>query len=102
MRCPAELYTPSARVYTSPEELDYPFHDRTLRVTRCGRICIGRRKINLSAVFAGQTIGIREVSDGIWLVSFMDFDLGFFDQDEDRIEPAQNPFVPKVLPMSPV
>jgi putative transposase len=52
-------------------------------VTQCGRICIGRRKINLSAVFAGQTVGIREVSNQIWLVSFMDFDLGFFDQDEN-------------------
>ena len=30
----------------------------------------------------------------------MDYDLGFFDQDENRVEPAQNPFIPKVLPMS--
>ncbi len=28
-----------------------------------------------SRVFAGQTVGIREVSDKIWLVSFMEFDL---------------------------
>jgi putative transposase len=63
---------------------------------------IRRRKINLSAVFAGQTVGIREISDRVWLVSFMDFDLGFFDQDEDRVEPAPNPFLPKVIPMSPV
>ena len=102
MRYPAELYTPSARAYRSPDDPEYPFHDRTVRVTQCGRICIGRRKINLSAVFAGQTVGIREVSDRIWLVSFMDFDLGFFDQDEDRVEPAQNPFLLKVLPMCPV
>jgi putative transposase len=101
MRYPAELYTPSTRAYRPPDEPEYPFHDRTVRVTQCGRICIGRRKINLSVVFAGQTVGIREVSDRIWLVSFMDFDLGFFDQDEDRVEPASNPFLPKVLPMSP-
>jgi len=102
MRYPAGLYTPSARAYSPPDEPEYPFHDRTVRVTQCGRICIGRRKINLSVVFAGQTVGIREVSDQIWLVSFMDFDLGFFDQDEDRVEPAQNPFLLKVLPMCPV
>jgi hypothetical protein len=41
------------------------FHDRIVRVTRCGRICIGRRKINLSTVFAGQLVGIREVDDQI-------------------------------------
>ena len=99
---PGDLYTPSARHYEPPAEPDYPYHDRTVRVTRCGRICIGTRKINLSKVFAGQCVGIREVDEQIWLVSFMDYDLGFFDQDEGRVEPAPNPFGPeKVLTMSP-
>jgi hypothetical protein len=40
-------------------------------VTQCGRICIKQRKIDLSTVFAGQTVGIKEVADKIWLVSFM-------------------------------
>ena len=98
---PADLYTPSARVYQPPPEPEYPFHDRTVRVTRCGRIYIGSRKINLSKVFAGQCVGIREVDEQIWLVSFMEYDLGFFDRDEGRVEPAPNPFVPqKVLTMS--
>ena len=71
-------------------------------MTHCGRICIGRQKINLSTVFAGQIVGLREVEDQIWLVSFLDFDLGFFDREEGRVEPAPNPFVPeKVLTMSP-
>jgi len=91
---PGELYTPSAREYRPPADPDYPFHDRTVRVTRCGRICLGRRKINLSNVFAGQLVGLREVDDRIWLVSFLDFDLGFFDHQEDRVEPAPNPFAP--------
>jgi putative transposase len=98
---PAELYTPSPREYRVPEEPDYPFHDRSVRVTQCGRICIGKRKINLSTVFAGQTVGLREEDDGIWLVSFLDYDLGFFDQEEGRIEPGPNPFMAKVLTMSP-
>ena len=71
-------------------------------MTHCGRICVGRRKINLSTVFAGELVGLREVDDQVWLVSFLDFDLGFFDQDEGRVEPAQNPFGPeKVSTMSP-
>ena len=102
MKYPAEVYTPSARQYRPPDQPDYPFHDRTVRVTECGRICVGKRKINLSTVFAGQTVGIREEADKIWLVSFLDFDLGFFDEDEGRVEPAPNPFTPKVLTMSPV
>ena len=89
---PGDLYTPSARVYAPPDEPDYPFHDRTVRVTRCGRICIGKRKINLSTVFAGQILGLREVEDQIWLVSFLNYDLGFFDNKENRVEPATNPF----------
>jgi putative transposase len=98
---PAELYTPSAREYYQPGKPEYPFHDRTIRVTQCGRLCIGQRKISFSNVFGGQYVGIREVADEIWLVSFMDFDLGFFDATENRVEPVgENPFAPKVLPMS--
>lgn len=98
---PGELYTPSPRQYHTPEPPEYPFHDRVITVTQCGRICIGRRKINFSTVFAGQLVGIREVADGVWLVSFMDYDLGFFDNHENRVEPVgQNPFAPEVLPMS--
>lgn len=66
-----------------------------MRVTLCGRICIGKRKINLSQVFAGQIIDLREVEDQIWLVSFLDYDIGFIDNGENRVEPATNPFAPE-------
>jgi putative transposase len=100
---PGEVYTRSGREFFRPEAPEYPFHDRTIKVTQCGRICIGRRKINLSTVFAGQYVGVREEADDIWLVSFMEYDLGFFDQDDNRVEPVgSNPFAPKVLPMSSV
>lgn len=101
MRCPAELYRPSPRPYCGLPELEYPFHDRTITVTRCGRICMGPLKINLSQAFAGQRVGIKQVADQIWLVSFMSYDLGFFDHETCRIESAENPFVAKVSPMSP-
>jgi putative transposase len=29
-------------------------------------------------VFSGQDIGVKEVEDKIWLVSFKDYDLGYF------------------------
>lgn len=102
MRYPAELYRPSDRPYRGLCDLDYPFHDQVVTVTRCGRICFRRRKINLSTALAGQQVGIREVSDRIWLVSFMEYELGFFDHETGRIESAANPFDPDVLPMSPV
>ena len=99
---PGDIYTPSPRVYEPPGDPEYPYHDRSVRVTRCGRLCIGRRKINLSSVFAGQIVGIREVDDQIWLVSFLEYDLGYFDKERDRVEPGPSPFMPdKVLTMCP-
>ena len=62
--------------------------------------CIGKRKISLSSIFAGQYVGVTEIADDIWLVSFMDYDLGFFDKEVNWVEPVgENPFAPKVLPM---
>jgi transposase len=98
MNCPAEVYTPSPCHYRGLPELDYPFHDSTIHVTSCGRSCLHRKKINLSTVFAGQAVGIKEVEEGIWLVSFMDYDLGYIDLEEKTLQPLDKPFSPKVLP----
>ena len=38
-----------------------PFHDWTATVTHCGRICFKSRKMNLSQVFAGQQVGVKQV-----------------------------------------
>jgi hypothetical protein len=48
---------------------------RASQASHCGRIRLGRKKTNFSAVFAGQAVGIKEVHDDIGLVSFMDYDL---------------------------
>jgi transposase InsO family protein len=100
MKCPAQLYIPSTRPYQGIPEPRYPFHDRTVNVTSCGRLCLYRKKINLSTSLAGQAVGVKEVEDGIWLVSFMDYDLGYIDLEEKTLQPLENPFGPKVLPMS--
>jgi len=101
MRYPAEIYRPSARPYRGLPPLEYPLHDQTVTVTQCGRLCFGGRKINLSAVFAGHNVGVKEVADHVWMISFMHYDLGFFDDQCTRVECAPNPFGAKVLPMSP-
>ena len=71
--------------------------DKIVTVTTCGRICFNRQKINLSVVFAGQKVGIKQVSEEIWLVTFMDYDLGYFDHETCRLEPLANPFGPRLL-----
>jgi hypothetical protein len=45
-----------------------------------------------------QAISIKEVHD-IWPVGFMDYDLGYFDLETRVLEPVENPFGPKVLPV---
>ena len=101
MKVPADVYTRSARVYRGLEELTYPFHDGIFTVTQCGRICFKGRKVNLSHVFAGQNVGVTQVGERIWLVTFMRYDLGYFDDETCRLEPIDNPFAPKLSPMSP-
>jgi hypothetical protein len=41
-------------------------------------------------------VGIKEVDDGIWLVSFMGYDLGYIDLEEKTLQPLHNPFGPRV------
>jgi transposase InsO family protein len=96
MKCPAEVYAASPRPYHGIPDPYYPFHDKTIVVTNCGRLCLYRKKINLSASLAGQAVGIKEVDDGIWLVSFMNYDLGYIDLEEKTLQPLENPFGPKV------
>ncbi len=69
-------------------------------VTACGRLCLHRKKINISTCLAGQRLGIKEVDDGIRLVSFMHHDLGYMDLEQRTLQTVDNPFGTKVSPMS--
>ncbi|MDV4155039.1 hypothetical protein R1480_11395 [Rhizobium brockwellii] len=69
-------------------------------MTNCGRICIHRRKINISTVLAGKKRGIKEVDDGIWLVSFMHYDLGYIDLEQRTLQTTDNPFGTRLSPIS--
>jgi putative transposase len=98
MKCPAEVYQPSTRLYPGLPDtrLSTPTEPSW---SPAAFASVGQEKINFSTVFAGQAVGIREVHDDIWLVSFMDYDLGYFDLETRVLEPLENPFGPKVLPM---
>ena len=100
MKPPAEVYSPSPRPYLGLPELSYPLHDRDIMVTACGRLCMHRKKINISTVLAGQRLGIKEVDEGIWLVSFMHYDLGYIDLEQKTLQTLDNPFGPRLSPIS--
>jgi transposase InsO family protein len=100
MKAPAQLYSPASRAYRGLPEIEYPMHDRDVLVTACGRICMLRKKINISTVMAGQRLGLKEVDDGIWVVTFMAYDLGYIDLEQKTLQPIDNPFATRVSPMS--
>jgi hypothetical protein len=59
-----------------------------------------RKRINVSTVLAGQRLGIKEFDEGILLVSFMRYDLGLVDLARKTLQPLDNPFGPRLSPIS--
>ncbi len=100
MKTPAEVYAASPTPYRGLAELTYPRHDRDVLVTACGRICMHRKRISSAHVLAGQRVGIKEVDEGIWIVSFMESDPGYIDMEQKTLQPLDNPFGLRVSPMS--
>ena len=92
MKFPAECYTPSTKIYNGLTELEYPFHDRSVTVIPSGLICMLGEKIYFSQVFSGQTLGLKEVEENTWLVSFMNYDLGYIDLESKSLKRLDNPF----------
>ena len=58
-----------------------------------------RSAADLSHVFAGQLVGVTQVGEHVWPVTFVHCDVGYFDDETCRLEPIENPFGRKVLPM---
>ena len=77
-----------------PRQAEESFRSAVSRI-----ICGVRRKVNLSHVFAGQNVGVTQVGERIWLVTFVQYDLGYFDDETCRLEPIENPFGSKLLPL---
>ena len=65
MKCPAQLYAASPRRYDGLPDLTYPFHDRDILATACGRLCLRGRR-DLAAILhrigdaAPVTVGTQE------------------------------------------
>jgi hypothetical protein len=47
-----------------------------------------------------QPLRIKEVDDGIWLASFMHYDLGYFDLEQKTLQPLDNPFGTRLSTLS--
>jgi putative transposase len=88
-RPPADFYARSTRELpeTLPEP-EYPMHDIVRKVSGIGDVRISKtRRFFLSGVLAGEHVGLREVDNGRWLVSFVQLDLGHYDERMNRFAP---------------
>ena len=93
MKYPADRYTPSPRSYRGLEELAYPFHDGTVVVTHCGRICLEGAQDQFSRVICGSE-GRDPPSGRAHLARHLHaFHLCYFRRRSRRLEPVENPFV---------
>ena len=90
-RPPASVYAQSLR--QMPKKLpdpEYPLHDATLRVHPSGDLWLTKRDyFRVSSVLARELVGVREIDDGRWLITFMQLDLGHYDCRTRRFEPIQ-------------
>lgn len=87
MRMPLEVYTTSCKRFPEAQPpLEYPLHDMTKTVYKDGHISFGRRRVYyISSALAGQPIGLREVREHFWLISFMDKKLGYLDERKRKV-----------------
>jgi putative transposase len=98
MKTPNEVYCSSQKEFEpNPEELSYPQADEVERVSLCGEIAFNGRRVYVSRSFAGYNVGITRQDEDIYLVKFMDYELGYFDLENRKVLSVVNPFLlPKV------
>jgi putative transposase len=86
METPASVYKKSERLYPERlEALEYPTHDVVCRVGNNGQIYYSKRvNFYLSTALAGERVGLREIEPRQWLVSFMSYDVGMYDESKGK------------------
>jgi hypothetical protein len=97
--CPAELYTPLFTTLSRHPGGGIPLpRQRHPRYRLWPHLHAPKEDKYLDR--AGQRLGIKEVDDGIWLVSFMHYDLGYIDLEQRTLQTIDNPFGTRLSPTS--
>jgi len=89
-RHPAEVHRLSeTKMPRELKPLEYPLHDIERSVYESGHVYLRKKQLyKITPALAGECVGLREVEDGRWLVTFADLDLGHLDEKTKRFEPA--------------
>lgn len=89
-KTPATLYQPSARSYDGLPDLEYPLADEVRTVKGTGAIHMpDGQHCHITQSLVGQELGLREVDDGCWLVSFASLDLGTYRERDKTFVPME-------------
>ena len=99
MRCPGELYQPSARKYEgTPQDLSYPTM-ASRKVRPCGTIIWRGQWVFISGALAGWSVGLAPRTQGQWNVWFGRLLLGCL--DEQTLSFQRAPTLPAAHPGGP-
>lgn len=92
MSTPAACYRPSHRNYPAKlPELQYPGHFELRLVSSSGHIKLRGHVIFLSRVFAHDLVGLEEVDDAVWSISFGPVHIGRFSEKTAKlVAPARS------------
>ncbi len=88
-RTPASVYRPSPRPFPDRlPELTYPDADGVRRVRPSARIRWKNREIYISKALIGESVGVTQVAEGQWQVSFGPLVLGVWREGTKLLIPA--------------
>jgi hypothetical protein len=94
-RSPHSVYQASPRPYpTRLPELTYPAADGVRRVRPNGAIRWHRQELYLTPTLAGEPVGVTQVGDGMWQVSFGPLVLGIWQEGASTLMVVQKPAAP--------
>jgi len=83
MKIPSSLYKKSEIPYPKQlPEIDYPIHDIVSTVNKYGSISLKNGcSFHLSTALSGEDVGFREIEPKTWLINFMNYDLGYYNEN---------------------
>lgn len=76
LETPSSLYLPSTRQLSAPSSPVYPGHFEVLKVKSKGHFRWKGCDVFVGAAFRGEPVGLEEIDDDVWLVSYGSQPLG--------------------------
>lgn len=91
MKSPESVHVRSERRHDGEApDPEYPNDDVVLRVRSSGQVGFGSDVLTLGKPLAGQLVGLLELDDDCWLLSFAGVELGLFRRGATKVEPIED------------